>query len=214
MDTKIVFGLILAIILVVLIFMLNSNSIMKGISDNVFGIHGKINTEFFSNAKNLLNNKSQEFVPAFDKETDGNSYEERNQGPAPAENYEKYSPLSGYDNLNLNENKKAAAQVMNMQTQGKNRKVSISNKPVITLLGSGAPPANELKPSLPDPYQTLSVDGKPGSPKSMFIFNNNPVSTDCCPSQYTSDLGCVCLTDDQKNLLQNRGENRSAPSEY
>jgi hypothetical protein len=144
-------------------------------------------------------NRDDEFVPAFDGETE--TYERRGSGPASAENYSTPKPISGYDSVRLGENADAVASVMDAQTKAKNRVVSISKKPVVTLLGSGAPPAHEMRPSKPDPYQTLPVDGKPGSPKSMFIFSNNAMSTNCCPSQYTSDLGCVCLTPAQKKMM-------------
>lgn len=59
-----------------------------------------------------------------------------------------------------------------------------------------------------------SVDGKRGSPRSMFMLAHNQVSADCCPSTFSSDKGCVCLTGAQRNLLQARGGNRQAPDEY
>jgi hypothetical protein len=95
---------------------------------------------------------------------------------------------------------------MHSQTAAKNQVAKISDKPVVTLLGAGAPPAHEMRASLPDPYQTLPVDGKPGSPKSMFILANNAMSLDC--------FGCVCLTPEQKDMMGHRGGNRNAPSEY
>jgi hypothetical protein len=57
-----------------------------------------------------------------------------------------------------------------------------------------------------DPSAT-TIDGKPGSPSQMFMFAFNKVSPDCCPSPYSSSQGCVCMTNDQLNFLNQRGNN-------
>ena len=214
MDSKLVFAIVTVVVLIVFIFMLNSNSVMKGVLDTVYGIRGKISTEMFTTAKDMGVGSSDGIVPAYDEEKLDNTYEKRGSGPSSPDNYEDPAPLSGYDGLRLDENQEAAAKVMEDQTDSKNRVVSLSKKPMLVLLGSGAPPAHEMRPAQPDPYQTLPVDGEPGSPKSMFIFSKNAMSTACCPSQYTSDMGCVCLTPEQKKWMSHRGANRSAPSEY
>lgn len=41
--------------------------------------------------------------------------------------------------------------------------------------------------------------------QSMFIFANNKCDPSCCPSPYSCDKGCVCLTDEQKNLMSGPG---------
>ena len=210
MDTKLVFAIVLAVVLIVFIFMIDSNSMFKGLISNVYGIQGQINTEMFESGSDSTSG----FVPAYDETDMDNTYEDRGSGPSSPDNFDAYSPMSAYDGVSLGRNGDAIANVMDGQTKAKNRVASISTKPVITLLGSGAPPAHEMRPAGPDPYQTLPVDGKPGSPKSMFIFANNAMSTDCCPSQYTSDLGCVCLTPEQKDMMSHRGGNRVGPTEY
>jgi hypothetical protein len=58
-----------------------------------------------------------------------------------------------------------------------------------------------------------TVDGQPGSPKHLFMFANNQVSWDCCgSSNIMSDglggRGCVCYSDEQLKLFQNRGANK------
>jgi hypothetical protein len=55
-----------------------------------------------------------------------------------------------------------------------------------------------------------TVDGKPGSQQRMFIFAQNQVRPECCPSTYSSDMGCVCTTESQRNFIAGRGGN-SAP---
>ena len=42
----------------------------------------------------------------------------------------------------------------------------------------------------------------------MFLVDNK-VDSDCCPSQFTTDTGCVCLSDEQKRLMASRGGNRA-----
>ena len=49
---------------------------------------------------------------------------------------------------------------------------------------------------------------------SMFFLARNKVDRDCCPSTYSTSNGCVCITPDQKDMLNGRGGNRTAPSYY
>jgi hypothetical protein len=43
----------------------------------------------------------------------------------------------------------------------------------------------------------------------LFQFQDNRVSADCCPSPFSSDRGCVCLTNEQIKQFETRGGNRS-----
>jgi hypothetical protein len=64
----------------------------------------------------------------------------------------------------------------------------------------------------PDPVETANfptVDGKPGSPKQLSIFAYNNVSPYCCPSTYSSDRGCVCMTPNQYDFINRRGGQKS-----
>jgi hypothetical protein len=45
--------------------------------------------------------------------------------------------------------------------------------------------------------------------QELFQFQNNRVSADCCPSPFSTDRGCVCLTDAQIKDFGNRGGNRA-----
>lgn len=60
-------------------------------------------------------------------------------------------------------------------------------------------------------YQGHGAAIKPtvSSPDSIFVFSHNVCSPQCCPSPYSCDRGCVCLTDNQKYLFQSRGGNAS-----
>ena len=67
---------------------------------------------------------------------------------------------------------------------------------VSPLLGS------EPKPVPERPYD-MSND------QELFQFQDNRISADCCPSPFSSDTGCVCLTDEQMRLFESRGGNKA-----
>ena len=48
--------------------------------------------------------------------------------------------------------------------------------------------------------------------KDLFMFKKNKCSPDCCPSQYSCDRGCVCLSEDQEAVLYLNGGNKSKPT--
>lgn len=52
-----------------------------------------------------------------------------------------------------------------------------------------------------------NVDGDKTSPQRLSIFANNYASLNCCPSTYSTDRGCVCVTKKQKDFLSRRGYN-------
>ena len=67
---------------------------------------------------------------------------------------------------------------------------------------------------------TSSMSSEPlpvgSSPANSFIDSNklmslvdNKVSTECCPSAFNTDMGCVCLSDSDKKLMASRGGNRA-----
>jgi hypothetical protein len=77
------------------------------------------------------------------------------------------------------------------------------------------------------PYDGVSLAGASGwaaseplpvgtSPASTHIDSNklmllvdNKVSSECCPSAFNTDTGCVCLSEQDKNLFGSRGGNRA-----
>lgn len=69
---------------------------------------------------------------------------------------------------------------------------------------NGTPPllGSEPKPVPERPYDMANDT-------ELFQFANNKVSADCCPSPFSTDLGCVCLTDKQIADFVSRGGNRS-----
>jgi hypothetical protein len=63
----------------------------------------------------------------------------------------------------------------------------------------------------PDHSKTLpTVDGTKDGPRSMFMFTYNQCHPDCCPSTYSCSNGCVCTNEQQRDLLNKRGKNRSS----
>ena len=47
----------------------------------------------------------------------------------------------------------------------------------------------------------------------LFYFANNKFSSDCCDySTISSSNGCLCITSEQEDFLNKRGNNRSAPN--
>lgn len=53
------------------------------------------------------------------------------------------------------------------------------------------------------------VDGQEGSKRSMVMFDSNAVSLNCCPSTWSTDRGCVCFSDEQRDFVNKRGGNRT-----
>lgn len=52
-----------------------------------------------------------------------------------------------------------------------------------------------------------NVDGTPSSGRSLGIFKFNKSSPECCPSPYSTSTGCVCLTNEQRNMISGRKGN-------
>lgn len=69
-------------------------------------------------------------------------------------------------------------------------------------VNSSSPLANEAKPLALAPYD-MTPDPK------LTMFDGNRVGSECCPSPFSSDRGCVCLTKQQVDLYASRAGNRS-----
>ena len=70
---------------------------------------------------------------------------------------------------------------------------------------NGTPPllGSEPKPVSDKPYE-MANDSE------LFQFADNKMSADCCPSPFSGDRGCICLTDKQAAEFASRGGNRSS----
>lgn len=62
--------------------------------------------------------------------------------------------------------------------------------------------------SEPLPVGTSPASTHVDSNKLMLLVDNK-VSSDCCPSAFNTDTGCVCLTEPDKKLMASRGGNRA-----
>jgi hypothetical protein len=49
----------------------------------------------------------------------------------------------------------------------------------------------------------------PMDTNKLMLLAGNQVSSDCCPSTFNTDTGCVCLTDMDRKLFAHRGGNRA-----
>lgn len=49
---------------------------------------------------------------------------------------------------------------------------------------------------------------------TMDFFKDNAFRPDCCPSTYSLSTGCACLSSDQIEYLNERGGNRTLPTEF
>jgi len=61
-----------------------------------------------------------------------------------------------------------------------------------------------------------SVDGREDSPKHLFMLAHNQHGPECCLTggTFSSSLGCVCTTPEQRNYINTRGGNRTHPDEF
>jgi hypothetical protein len=50
-------------------------------------------------------------------------------------------------------------------------------------------------------------------PDNLFIFKNNQCKPECCGSSFSCGGGCVCTTPEQREMINSRGGNRTAPDD-
>lgn len=50
----------------------------------------------------------------------------------------------------------------------------------------------------------------PGS-DNLFMFKDNQCKPECCGASFSCDGGCVCTTPEQRDFINTRGGNRTAP---
>lgn len=70
---------------------------------------------------------------------------------------------------------------------------------------NGTPPLLGSEPkAVPEKPYDMANDNE------LFQFEGNKMSPDCCPSPFSGDRGCICLTDAQLKEFASRGGNRSS----
>lgn len=50
-------------------------------------------------------------------------------------------------------------------------------------------------------------------PDSLFMFKNNQCKPECCGASFSCGSGCVCTTPQQRDYINQRGGNRTAPDD-
>jgi hypothetical protein len=70
---------------------------------------------------------------------------------------------------------------------------------------NGTPPllGSEPRPAPERPYEMINDVSPPGS---LIGANMGP---ECCPSAYSGDKGCICMTGEDRKIAASRGGNRS-----
>ena len=65
-------------------------------------------------------------------------------------------------------------------------------------------------------HNNESYNGRPAPLKDgqLFFWEGTEFKPECCGSTYTSSAGCACATEEQVNLLNTRGGNRTENSLY
>lgn len=88
----------------------------------------------------------------------------------------------------------------------------VSDDKLMTYLGVQGPIQNRISDNsvLTGP----TVDGDDDSSQRLFMFANNESSLSCCPSTFSTDKGCVCVTPKQQKFINNRGFNKSGDSQF
>ena len=56
--------------------------------------------------------------------------------------------------------------------------------------------------------------GGPVPPKGMTMFDDNSFTPECCPATYTNSVGCACISPEQMSFLNQRGGNRTLPTQF
>ena len=110
-------------------------------------------------------------------------------------NYIKYndSNCNNWDNLQPNEIKEK----YDKSCVREDDRELISDK-----LNYMSPNSSHMSEYVPNPDENVPEDVG-----NKFMFNLNKCSPRCCPSTYSSDCGCVCISDKQRNYINRRGGN-------
>lgn len=79
-----------------------------------------------------------------------------------------------------------------------NNNNTVDNTPWLTFCAAN----NRPNPSSPANYKNQPA------PQDMFFFKNTSFKPECCPATYSTSVGCACVSEDQKKLINQRGGNR------
>jgi len=96
----------------------------------------------------------------------------------------------------------ASSPVVKEQFMQQERAMPLATQAVSGYSGNSPLLGTEPQPTPLHPYD--QTDDVP-----LYVFANNKQSSECCPSPFSGDLGCVCMTSQQKALFGSRGGNRA-----
>jgi hypothetical protein len=68
-------------------------------------------------------------------------------------------------------------------------------------------------PTVVDKTQTYKGTPVPLE-NTLLYFKDNEFKPECCPSTYSSSRGCACTSGEQRKYINERGGNRTLPSEF
>ena len=124
--------------------------------------------------------------------------EEKKDNPAPTQSMDTESFVS-INNASCNKCKWMS------KGRGKNGKSSYicsCTEPFNTSMG----PTMESFDNLSN-FNNITFSNSNSSDSMLDFFKNVMFSTECCPSSYSTDRGCACISPDQYNVLKTRGSN-------
>ena len=127
--------------------------------------------------------------------------------------------IQGFDNMNQAENQGNMYR-KDMREGFRSNYAEVSNgakdqyAPIGAFDGVTLPTGNKVSSwrfTAPD-EPLLGAPFKVGD-DALFMFKNNQCKPECCGSSFSCSGGCVCTTPDQRDYINGRGGNRSAPAE-
>ena len=98
-------------------------------------------------------------------------------------------------------------------SKGPDKNYELANEEEIrTYFGVQAPMDMEVGQPNNDDLSGPTVDGDDESPQRLSMLSNNKSKFDCCTnSPFTTNSGCICLTEKQRHFINTRGFNKSQP---
>jgi hypothetical protein len=59
------------------------------------------------------------------------------------------------------------------------------------------------------PIEMSPLPSSVNDPNKIMLLADNKVGADCCPSAFSNDMGCVCLSPSDQSFFAGRGGNRT-----
>jgi len=117
-----------------------------------------------------------------------------------------YLMLAGYTNYPTSEG--FADYIMSGAGTGKNYEAMGAYDNVLKVPDNGMSNWRDKAPNEP----LLGPEVEIG-PDNLFMFKNNQCKPECCGASFSCGSGCVCTTAKQRDFINSRGGNRTAPGD-